>query len=57
MKLLAPMEKFPTSIKELFLLSKFDKSSSSVRDLSKSCDYEVMASLPLEAEYPMEPFQ
>ena len=26
------------------------------RNLSKSRDYEVMTSLPPEAEYPMEPF-
>ena len=25
--------------------------------MSKSCDYEVMTSLPPEAEYPVEPFQ
>ena len=40
-----------TSIKELLLLPKIDNSSPFVtrdkeRDLSKSCDYEVMASLP-----------
>ena len=49
-----------TSIKELFLLPKFDNSSPSVtrdRDLSKSSDYQVMRSLPPEAEYPMELFK
>ena len=45
------MLKCPTFIKELFLPPKFDNSSSSVtRYLSKSCDYEVMTSLPPEAE-------
>ena len=60
MTLLTPIEKYPTSIKELLLLPKLDNSSSSDtrdRDLSKSCDYEVMTSPPPEAEYPMESFE
>ena len=51
--LLAPMEKCLTSTKELFLQPKFDNSRS--RDLSKSCDYEVMTSPSPEVEDPMRP--
>ena len=50
-----------TSIKELFLLPKFDNSSPTVtrekRDLSKSYDYHVMTSLLPEVQYSMEPFK
>ena len=48
------------SIKELFLLPKFDNSGPSVtgeRHLSQSHDYEVITSLPPEANYTMEPFE
>ena len=48
------------SIKELFLLPKFDNSGPSVtgeRHLSQSHDYEVIRSLPPEANYTMEPFE
>ena len=58
--LLPAMEKCPTSIKEFFLLPKFDNSSSSVtrdKEICQSCDYEVMTSLPPEAEYPTELFE
>ena len=50
-----------TSIKELFLLTKFDNSSPlcnlGQRDLSKSHDYELMMSLPPDMEHPMELFE
>ena len=50
-----------TSIKELFLLTKFDNSSplcnQGQRDLSKSHDYELMMSLPPDMEHPMELFE
>ena len=57
---LSPMEKCPTSIKELFLMPKFDNKSSSVtrdKEICQSHVIEVIASLPPEAEHPMQPFE
>ena len=45
-------------IKELFLMPKFDKNSTSVtREKDLSGDHKVMGSLPPEVEYPMEPVE
>ena len=62
MMLLPPTEKSPISIKELFLLPKFDNSSSSVLEIKRFVKVmwlwgNGMVPLPPEAEYPMEPFE
>ena len=58
---ISPMEKCPMDFyQELFLLSEFDKSSPSVTQDQEIChkrDYEVMTSLPPEAEFLVEPFK
>ena len=45
---------------EFFLLTNFDKSCPSVtrdKEMSMSHNYEVIMSLPSDAEYPVEPFE
>ena len=48
MTLLPIMEKYPMDFyQEIVVVTKY----------KKSCNYEVMTSLPPEAEYPMDPFE
>ena len=51
MTLLPIMEKCPMDFyQEVVVVTRY-------KEICQSCNYEVMTSLPPEAEYPMEPFE